>query len=224
MSRIRRRLPVVPRSGTADQLAWFQAATEIINGLATDGGTVASVVGVGGGSVATKESLGLDRVDNTSDEEKPVSAATQDAINEVVDLISSTNHQTYYDEWNPLTQTIVDIDAASGEWFLITENATVDGVILQQDDIAVFVTDAAGNLDFVVIPKRSAGGGSSALSEYTTDPVAPQQGEQWILKTTTIVNVLSALVGGFPVFTATPISTFDLSINTSGGIKRVAIT
>lgn len=62
------------------------------------------------------------------------------------------------------------------------------------------------------------------LEEYTTDPVAPQQGEQWILKTTTNTDVLSALVGGFPVVTPTPISTFDLSINTSDGIKRVAIT
>lgn len=223
MSRIRRRLPVAPRSGTTDQVVWFQAVTEIINGMGGESDSPALPVSAVS-SVATKEGIGLGRVDNTSDEEKPVSAATQDAINELVDLISNTKHQTYYDEWNPLTQTIVDIDAESGEWFLITENATVGGVILQQDDIAAFVTDAAGNLDFVVIPKRSAGGGSSALIEYTTDPVAPQQGEQWILKTTTTVDVLSALAGGFPVVTPTPISTFDLSINTSDGIKRVAIT
>lgn len=92
--------------------------------------------------------------------------------------------------------------------------------------LPVFV-DQDAELPMIFVPPEVdviAGVPTGLLAEYTADPVMPQQGEQWILKTTTIVDVLSAFVGGFPVFTPTPISTFDLSINTSGGIKRVAIT
>lgn len=92
--------------------------------------------------------------------------------------------------------------------------------------LPVFV-DQDAELPMIFVPPEVdviVGVPTGLLAEYTADPVMPQQGEQWILKTTTNTDVLSALVGGFPVVMPTSISTFDLSINTTGGIKRVAIT
>lgn len=56
-------------------------------------GAVDSVNGLTGVVVLTKSSIGLSNVDNTSDLNKPVSTATQTALNLKQDAISATNNQ-----------------------------------------------------------------------------------------------------------------------------------
>jgi hypothetical protein len=81
-----------------------------------------------------------------------------------------------------------------------------------------------------------SGGGSSDLIEVTADPETPRAGEQWLLKTTTEAQPIPSgvLMGGFmlgqprttgPAIDATggPTITFDHSVNTSDGIKRVRL-
>jgi hypothetical protein len=80
------------------------------------------------------------------------------------------------------------------------------------------------------------GGGSSDLVEATVDPVTPRAGEQWLLKTITEAQPIPSgvLLGGFmlgqprktgPMIDATagPTITFDYSVNTSNGIKRMRL-
>ena len=82
----------------------------------------------------------------------------------------------------------------------------------------------------------SGGGGNADLSEFTEDPVNPRAGQQWVIKTTTEAQPIPSgvLMGGFmlgqprttgPTIDATggPTITFDYSVNTSDGIKRVRI-
>lgn len=52
-----------------------------IQGIKGDDGAVMSVAGRAGAVVLAKEDVGLSNVDNTSDVNKPVSTATQNALN-----------------------------------------------------------------------------------------------------------------------------------------------
>ena len=144
-----RRLPAVPRTVDQPTRAWLQAAHEIIERLQQGNGTTTQVIvsSAASSSSVSKESIGLDRVDNTSDAEKPISDAVQMAL----DQIQSNLKGLGADPWNVSTETVDDIGAAASSWFLISGAGTFRGKDLAVGDAVLFYTDSLGDLDVIVI-------------------------------------------------------------------------
>lgn len=76
----------IPSGQTAVDLALIPAGTAVTPPVSAPVGTVSSVNGRTGAVILTQADVGLSVVDNTSDADKPVSAATQLAINAVSDV------------------------------------------------------------------------------------------------------------------------------------------
>ena len=64
----------------------------------------------------------------------------------------------------------------------------------------------------------------TVLQEYASDPVSPAQGTAWILRT--VLNpqgTFSGFFGGFVNTTTIDDNQFQLSVNTTYGIKRIEL-
>lgn len=98
--------------------------TNIINiSTASPEGDVSSVNGQTGDVVLTKASIGLGNVDNTSDADKPISVATQAALNNTVQL---SGDQTIAGEKTFNNNVVMSADAQ----VLLGVSTSVNGIVL----------------------------------------------------------------------------------------------
>lgn len=77
------------------------------------------------------------------------------------------------------------------------------------------------NTEFTKSGGSSSGG---TLPEYTTDPASPTAGQSWLLRQ--VINpagTVEGFVAGLPVLTLTDQSRFDLSIQTTEGVRRLEL-
>lgn len=112
---------IVTRSGKGSSLSWSEVDTNFTN-LNTDKAETDSPTFTGTVSGITKEMIGLGNVDNTSDVNKPISTATQTAID-----TSITTHVALAD---PHTQYLREsVAAASGGSALIGYTSGVTGAV-----------------------------------------------------------------------------------------------
>ena len=103
-------------------------------------GGVTSVAGKTGAVTLTKSDVGLNNVDNTSDADKPISTATQAALNEKqASLVSGTNIKTI-----------------NGSSILGSGDLAVDAAGVQYTATAPTVANTDGNLKFVVLEQEPA--------------------------------------------------------------------
>jgi hypothetical protein len=74
-------------------------------------------------------------------------------------------------------------------------------------------------------PGGGSGSGSSNIPEVTVDPVAPANGDAWVLREDTSSGALSHSIAHIGLLLVPTTSTYFFSYKTAGnGIKRVEIT
>ncbi len=77
----------------------------------------------------TKNTVGLNNVDNTSDLDKPISNATQNALNNKEDIISTANPNYFFagdKTWKPVTKNTVGLDQLTNHTQLRLEDLDTD--------------------------------------------------------------------------------------------------
>lgn len=83
----------------------------------------------------------------------------------------------------------------------------------------LYVVDSQGNQK-----NLTQSGGSLLIDEVTTDLLNPVQGQIWVLKTVENASgSLQAMLGGFPLTLQNEQSRFELTVNTSDGLRRILI-
>ena len=134
------------------------------------GGAVTSVNTQTGAVVLTKSDIGLANVNNTSDANKPVSTATQTALDtKQATLVSGTNIKTVggFDitgSGNIPFPTTTNALTSSGETLLSTVNGTASSLIPTAGTIVKNLGfDSSGAL----VKQVASGGGGSTISQYS---------------------------------------------------------
>lgn len=209
-----RRLPAIPRTGDQPTRAWIQAAHEIIERLQQGGATATQVIvsSAGSSSSVTKESLDLGNVDNTSDEEKPISRYVRTALDQIQKNIGGLG----VDDWDASTQTIEDIGASASEWFLISGAGTFRGKSLVVGDAVLFYLDESSQLDVIVISDVS---GKEDKDNKAEDLASPDH-----VKYPTTQAVATALAAlNLPVDVSTDL-TFDSTVSAVFDCTRLGDT
>ena len=92
------------------------------------------------------------------------------------------------------------------------------------------IAQALSRLTTAVVALSARSAGPVSLSEYTVDPVEPEPGNQWVLRSYAggldALGVITGYRMGQPMVLQAeiePVSVFDLSVQTSAGIKRVRL-
>jgi quercetin dioxygenase-like cupin family protein len=136
-----------------------------------------------------KSAVGLGNVDNTSDVDKPVSTATQTALNAKLDKNTTATNSVYVTGATAGTQTVRGIDTApvSASTNLITSGAVYTAV---QDAIGGVTPDVSGKLDKDI---------ASTNSVYATGSTAGTQTMRSIV--TTVTSGSTALITSGAVYT-----------------------
>lgn len=122
--------------------------------------TVTSVSGKKGEVTLTKEDVGLENVNNTSDVDKPISTAVQNALNGKVDNDKYTNGQQAQDERLSQLENLVTGGSANPELFRKAKNIAIGA--WNHDDLNPDAIDfygdkaVAGCWDFVLVDCEAA--------------------------------------------------------------------
>jgi len=222
----------VAGTGTIDLAAWITeaAADGTITIAGGSGGAVTSVAGRTGAVVLTKTDVGLSDVSNTSDAAKPISIATQAALDtKQATLVSGTNIKTVGgiaitgsgDIPFPATTNAL---TSSGETLLSTVNGTASSLIPVAGTIVKNLGfDSSGALVKQVV----SGGGGSTISQYSaganvlvtasnTGITASKTSGAWTITVPTGVTILEASVD---------VAAGDIQATDSGGAtKLVTVT
>lgn len=66
---------------------------------------------------------------------------------------------------------------------------------------------------------------NALIPEFDDDPLTPANGEQWVRRSVAnVANTIQFTIGGFPFVTESTEYQYHLSVQTSGGVKRVELT
>lgn len=150
MSGLVPKLPPLPKKVDNEMSRWLSAAAETLRILVGNiPEPIKASTAIAGKNLITKQSLGLDKVDNTSDETKPISNAVQAALDKKANA-SDTGGIFFVDDWDVAVDDKVAIGAGVGDFYHITSNGTSDGIDLKIDDYVLFVQDDSGAMIMMV--------------------------------------------------------------------------
>ncbi|MFL9669752.1 phage tail fiber protein [Variovorax sp. AB1(2024)] len=203
-------LPATGESGKLyvtldDNKIWRWSGSIYVDMTPAAGGTVASVNGKTGVVVLVKGDLSLGNVDNTSDANKPISTATQTALNAKEGTIAVGTTAQYWrgdKSWQTLNATAVGLGNVTN-----TSDANKPVSTAQQTALNL-KANLAGGTPFTGAVTISSAGSLVVSSKALTQPVTVTYG------TTTTIN--SALSNVFRVALTGNITTLTISNATDG--------
>lgn len=152
---VKRKIPVTPKLENNALRVWCDAVAEVVNGLysvsrsgtAQNNTRISNNQNTSTSATVTKESLGLSKVDNTSDIDKPISKIQEEALKQKVNNTEFKNFKediTYIYDWD--IENVQNVDSEAGQRFRITSQGTYNGISFNEGDIAEFYRNSLGEL------------------------------------------------------------------------------